>query len=268
MNRNSKTYRWGSWILTGLIFATACLLLSQWQFARADQVHKNNLLVAKNYDAVPVPIEALIKPTDSWNPDLEYRVVSVSGNYLPKTTLLVRNRPLDGNPGFLQLVCFKTDSGNYLWIERGWLASGAKKELPDSIPQVDGKSRKLVLHLRKGEKDNGLSAPIGQLSNINLLLAGKDLPVTKTYLQAYARLKTETPELSRGLALGKPELSEGNHLSYAFQWIIFGLMALGAVGWNISQDRRIRAGQPIRKLKILNRDKDAEIEDQILDEKD
>jgi cytochrome oxidase assembly protein ShyY1 len=85
------------------------------------------------------------------------------------------------------------------------------------------------------------------------------------YTQSYGRLVTEYPELPTGQKLAKPELSEGNHLSYAMQWILFGLMAIGAVFWTISQERRRKQGLPPRKLKILNRDKDAEVEDKILE---
>jgi cytochrome oxidase assembly protein ShyY1 len=77
-------------------------------------------------------------------------------------------------------------------------------------------------------------------------------------------LASESDPQPRGLDLGKPVLSEGNHLSYAMQWILFGLMAFGAVFWNISQDRRRMKGLEPRKLKSLNRDRDAEIEDEIL----
>jgi hypothetical protein len=49
------------------------------------------------------------------------------------------------------------------------------------------------------------------------------------------------------------------------QWILFGLMAIGAVFWTISQERRRKQGLAPRKLKILNRDKDAEVEDKILE---
>ena len=77
----------------------------------------------------------------------------------------------------------------------------------------------------------------------------------------------ETPSLLRGSDLGEPDLTEGNHLSYALQWLAFALMAFGAVFWNISQDRRRRAGLSARKLKMLTQDKDGEIEDELLDRK-
>ena len=75
---------------------------------------------------------------------------------------------------------------------------------------------------------------------------------------------SESPELPKGEPIGKPELSEGNHLSYAMQWILFGLMALGAVIWTLSQERRRKQGLPPRRIRMLNRDKDGEVEDELL----
>jgi cytochrome oxidase assembly protein ShyY1 len=61
-----------------------------------------------------------------------------------------------------------------------------------------------------------------------------------------------------------PELNEGNHLSYAMQWILFALMALGALYWTIAQDRRRVAGLEPRRIKLLTKDSDAEAEDELL----
>ncbi len=62
-----------------------------------------------------------------------------------------------------------------------------------------------------------------------------------------------------------PSLNEGNHLSYAFQWIIFGIMAFIAFGWAYRNERRIAreaAGQIApRKHKENQALEDAEFED-------
>jgi hypothetical protein len=62
-----------------------------------------------------------------------------------------------------------------------------------------------------------------------------------------------------------PSLNEGNHLSYAFQWIIFGIMAFVAFGWAYRNERRIAreaAGQIApRKPKENQALEDAEFED-------
>jgi len=264
MNRNSLLVRWGSWVLLGLIFGVACWFLSQWQFSRADEVHQRNQLVIQNYNRPPVPIERLLQAETSWQAQLEYRQVSLTGHYLPNKSYLVRNRPYQGNPGFLQLVAFQMKNGQTIFVERGWLPTGSKQDAPDNIPAVDSKIRSIIIHLRKSEDKPSNEAPQGQLVNLYIPNAATDLSPVSTYTQAYGRMVSESPTMASGVNLGEPDLSEGNHFSYALQWIVFGLMAFGAVAWNINQDRRSRAGLAPKKLRALNRDKDAEEEDKIL----
>jgi len=262
-SNTSHIRRWVSWLVMTVVFGVGCWLLSQWQFSRQAEVVAANQLINKNFDSEPRPLSEVIKPTDNWNRELEYLPVEVSGNYLPDSTYLVRNRPFDGRPGFLQLAAFKTTEGTVIWVERGWLPTGNNQDSPDNVPKLSDTKMELTIRLRPSESDNGRTAPAGQLANIDLLKAGK-VSSFSTYQQAYGRLASESDPQPRGLDLGKPVLSEGNHLSYAMQWILFGLMAFGAVFWNISQDRRRMKGLEPRKLKSLYRDRDAEIEDEIL----
>lgn len=265
MTKRPNLARWSSWILTGLIFSVACWFLSQWQFSRQAEIVKANQLINLNFELGPAPIADVIGFDEPWASDLEFRPVYIEGNYLPETKVLIRNRPYDGQPGFLQLVAFQMKDESIIWIERGWLPTGLNQDTPDAIPDVDNAFRKAIIRLRATEAPDARQAPVGQLPNIDIPKASSTLGSNRVYLQSYGRLATEQPEANRGVDLGKPQLSEGNHLSYAFQWIIFGLMAIGAVFWNISQDRRRLRGQAPRKLAVLNRDKDGEIEDQILE---
>jgi hypothetical protein len=56
-------------------------------------------------------------------------------------------------------------------------------------------------------------------------------------------------------------MDEGNHLSYALQWLLFGAMAFIAFGWALRQELLYRAG----KQKAKKKDFDSEAEDSILD---
>jgi len=263
-NRQTLT-RWLSWISLATVFAIACWFLSQWQFARAAEVQKSNAIVLANYDSKPVALEELLTPEKIWNSQLEYRQVLVSGHYLKNHSFLIRNRPFEGNPGFLQLVAFETDSANVIWVERGWLPTGNLHDAPDYVPPIDQTHRQITLRLRPSEPKLDRGAPAGQLPSIDLITACKSITDSPSYKQAYGRLVTEFPELPAGQPMPMPELNEGNHLSYAMQWLLFALMAFGAVYWTISQDRRRSQGLAPRKLKLLNKDSDAEAEDKILD---
>lgn len=259
--QGATAIRWSSIVVA---FITACWFLSQWQFDRQAEVVAKNKLIEANYNAESQGISDVLMPDEAWENDLEFRSVNVNGQYLPEQSFLVRNRPLNAYPGFLQLVAFRTDAGSVIWVERGWLPTGSVSDTPDDVPMVDGQARTLEIRLRPAEPELDRTAPAGQLSSIYLgkisLYVDGDV-----YTQAYGRLVSESPALPTGEKIAKPNLSEGNHLSYALQWILFGLMAIGAVLWTFSQERRRKAGLPPRKLRILNRDKDAEVEDKLLE---
>jgi cytochrome oxidase assembly protein ShyY1 len=253
------------WIALVAVFTTGCLALSRWQFDRQAEVVAINSRISASYQEEPIALEELLKVSSPWSKPLEFRAVIVSGNYLNQYSYLVRNRPYNALPGFLQLVAFETDGGAVIWVERGWLPTGSASDFPDEVPRVDDIHRTITLRLRPTEPALDRTAPTGQLSSIDLVAASSFLPNNNSYSQAYGRLISESPELPTGKFLGKPELSEGNHLSYALQWILFGLMAIGAVFWTLSQEKRRTLGLPPRKLKFLNRDRDAEAEDLLLD---
>jgi cytochrome oxidase assembly protein ShyY1 len=264
MASRARITRWLSWISLATVFAIACWFLSQWQFARAAEVQKANEIVLQNYNSKPVVLKELLTPNSTWNPKLEYRQVIATGHYLKKHVFLIRNRPFEGNPGFLQLVAFQTDSQNIIWVERGWLPTGNLQDAPDYVPEINDTHRQLTLRLRPTEPKLDRGAPLGQLPSIDLITANSTITTLPKYSQAYGRLVTEFPKLSAGATMPMPELNEGNHLSYAMQWILFALMALGALYWTIAQDRRRVAGLEPRRIKLLTKDRDAEAEDELL----
>jgi len=263
--QSKRSTGWVKWAVLVISFTTACWFLSQWQFDRQEEVVGKNQLIEANYNAEPNALEEILTPDQNWDSSLEFRSATVTGRYIPEASYIVRNRPLNAYPGFLQLIAFETSQGSVIWIERGWLPTGSTADTPDLIPDVNNDERSLEIRLRPAEPDLDRTAPEGQLSSIYLDEASLKLNKANVYTQAYGRLKFETPEAPRGQAIPKPILSEGNHLSYALQWILFGLMAIGAVFWTLSQERRRKAGLPPRRLRILNRDKDAEVEDKLLD---
>jgi len=100
MRNKNQLLRWLSWIGLVSLFSVACWFLSQWQFSRQEEVSAQNRIVEKNYDASPVALESLLQVDQSWNPEMEYRPVKLSGQYTD-LVYLIRNRPYDGNPGYL-----------------------------------------------------------------------------------------------------------------------------------------------------------------------
>ena len=122
MQTPSKSqYNWLSWTILVIVFTVACWFLSQWQFDRQNEVVAKNKLIEANYNAEAKPLGEVLEPNQAWENNLEFRSVSVTGKYLPEQNFLVRNRPLNAYPGFLQLVAFRTEPGTVIWVERCWL---------------------------------------------------------------------------------------------------------------------------------------------------
>ena len=128
------------------------------------------------------------------------------------------------------------------------------------------------MHILIIEDEPGLQRSIAQY----LLSEGNLCSMASTYFEAlgfgepdypdlYLRLVSEAPTAAAQLTeLPKPRMDEGNHLSYALQWILFALMGISALIWGIRQELRIRSGAPATRRRKTRADRDAEIEDQVL----
>lgn len=259
--------RWAPWLALVVVFAIATTLLSWWQFSRREEKVQKIQLVIENYDAKVVPLDEIDWSHDeAGNPINEWRQVSVTGHYLPDQALLVRNRPLSGSAGFLQLVPFELQTGQILLVERGWLRAGSDITKPESNPLPNSDLRTLTLRLRPSEPDLGKESVPGQVASIDLKEVQR-LVSPAVLTDYYGRMVSEDPGSSElPVAMPKPSLDEGNHLSYALQWLLFGIMAFGAFIWAYRNDKRVRLeAQGVissKRKRQTQADLDASFEDQ------
>lgn len=273
-----RTWRWTGYLAFVVVFAIACVLLSQWQLARRAEAVNADHKVEANYDSTPESIESALPSLASYREAQEWSQVRLDGEYLRDEQLLVRTRPLGGNPGFEVLVPFLLTNGNVFIVDRGWVAVGNDQDSPDSVPAAPAGESTVVVRLRPGEpRLPGRSAPPGQIATIELndihAILGRP-----TYTGAYGLMVSEDPPAAtRPAALPKPAIDEGPHLSYAFQWLVFGILAFVALAWAIRQEYRlVNADDPDEREKAREREKrrnaraptDADIEDAIVDRRD
>ncbi|MDE2592008.1 MAG: SURF1 family protein [Actinomycetales bacterium] len=229
--------RWLAWLLLVVMFAVACSFLSRWQFARRAEVVAANNIVNSNYFQPAVPIDAVLK-NGRFNPQREWHPVMLEGHYVSGSDLLVRNKPYAGNPGFLQVALFQTADLKLYLVDRGWLPTGTNHDHPDLVPTLPSGDIQIIARIRAAESNNGKSAPRGELAAIvpgdaQAELRSKE-PIAEDF---YLRLAAETPRSAVAPKLEtKPELSEGNHLSYAIQWIIFAVLAFVTLVWSVRRE--------------------------------
>jgi len=267
--------RWFGYLAVAIVFAIVCVLLSNWQLARRAEKTHEIALVTDNYDARPVAVETLLPDLDSFDPADEWRPVVLEGTYLTDDEVLVRNRPRGGQPGFEQLVPFRTTDGSVFVVDRGWLPTGNEQDLPDVVPAAPSGTVTVTVRLRPGEPTvAGRGAGEGQIATIHLpeLAERTGEP---TYTGAYGLLVDESPSPTetRPAAAQRPVADEGAHLSYAFQWLIFGILGFVFLGYAIRQEyRALNADDPEeqeraekRERRRLEKRTDADVEDELVD---
>jgi cytochrome oxidase assembly protein ShyY1 len=267
--------RWFGYLALVVVFAIGCSLLAMWQLARRDEARAEIDRVETNWESTPRPVADVLPQLDSFDPDQKWIPVILNGEYLTDEQVLARGRPRDGNPGFEVLVPFRLDDGSVFIVDRGWLPVGNTGDTPESVPAAPGGRVTVVARLKAGEPIvPGRSAPAGQIATVHLpdLAERVGEPM---YTGAYGLMASEDPAPATApLQQVKPAPDEGPHLSYAFQWFVFGIMALGALVWAVRQEYRARNSEDPavveyeekrKKRAVKKGPTDAEIEDALLD---
>ena len=224
--------RWLGGLALAAVVAAVCVLLGTWQWDRREQAAARNAAVVANYDAAPVPVQDVAAVVDGVLPDgSEWTPVTARGRYLAEHTLLVRNRPLDGRPGYHVLVPLRLETGGVLVVDRGWVPTGATGLEPDVVPPPPEGQVEVVVRLRPPEPPADRDAPPGQVDRIDTARVADLLPGEDVLAGAYGVLASEqrAPDVAPVL-LPRPQTTEGPHLSYSLQWFVFAAGAFVAYG--------------------------------------
>jgi cytochrome oxidase assembly protein ShyY1 len=228
------------WLMVTLVvlaFATACFtLLAPWQFRRHDERSATNAAVRSSFDAAPVPLGGP-------GSDGEWRLVTLSGTYLPEGETLARLRTVLGEPAFEVLTPFRRTDGSVVLVDRGFVRPDGKSAAPAYPPPPAGRVD-LVARVRSDEtdpqhRDAFSDATNGGRAQVYAVDSRTVAKATGLAIQpGYVQLEAGSPGVLGPLPL--PELDAGPFLSYALQWIAFGTMAL--LAWLYFTWREIRPG--------------------------
>ncbi|SDT28048.1 Cytochrome oxidase assembly protein ShyY1 [Pseudarthrobacter equi] len=231
--------KWLGYLLLAAIFATACVFLGRWQMDRRAETLAEINRVVSNYSATPFPFAAARDQFSQLDPAKEWTQVQVQGTYDTDGQRIVRNRPLNGQPGYEVVVPFKLATGETVIIDRGWLPIGNNNPgSPDSVPAPPSGEVTAVVRLKHPEPELNRGAPAGQLASIDLPTYAAQLgyPVLTG---AYGQLASETPAAAEmPVAFPKPSTEEGTHLSYSLQWFAFGVLMFVGFGYAARQQAR------------------------------
>lgn len=231
--------KWLGYFLLAAVFATACVFLGRWQMDRRAETLAEINRINSNYSAAPVPFEEVREQFIHLDPEREWTQVTLKGEYDVANQRVVRNRPLNGQPGYEVVVPLKLASGEAVVIDRGWLPIGNNTPgRPDSVPEPPKGTVTVVARLKPAEPQLDRGALEGQLASIDLNGYAKELGYP-LLTGAYGQLASESPAVQpMPAAFPKPSTEEGTHLSYSLQWFAFGVLMFVAFFYAARQQAR------------------------------
>ena len=212
-----------------LAFAFACAyLLAPWQFHRSTERDGANAALQNALTLAPVPREEIVAPGTEPSPAVKWRQVRVVGTYLPVGEVLVRLRSIDGGAGSEVLTPLRTPSGETLLVDRGYLRLAAGSSTAVAVPPAPAGPVTLVGYqlLDEPASDRAAIDEGGRrqvyAANAGQIAATTGVPAAPGYIQL---LDGQAGVLT---AVPLPQLDPNSSYSYAWQWMIFGVMAVGA----------------------------------------
>lgn len=234
-----------SWILLALFVIAftyvSITILSPWQLHKDDDIVERNHQLEAAFEADPVSYHEAINADGSLDADKEWTRVYLTGHYLNEYETLLRMRPVSSGPSYQSLVPFETTEGDVILVNRGWIAAGEANAVPDDLEPAPNGEVHINGFARLGEAVHP-NAPIErdgykQVYSINAKTI-TDVTGVEGLSTAFVQLSEDQPG---GLfTIPLPSMDRGNHLSYGYQWIAFGILAPIGLGWFIYTEFRER----------------------------
>lgn len=219
--------------------------LSAWQFGRLGDRRAFNEQVRSRASLPPAPIADLVGLSPE---EVEWRPVVVGGTFRPKDEVIVLNRSQNLTAGVdaLTPLDFTIDGRQYVvLVDRGFVPlSGEIPPPPDGGVEFLARARKSQQRRLGGLSDpsQGVLREVQRVDVERLadqMTATDDQTLVPFYVDFLQLTSAGGGDIEGIATVANPELTEGSHLSYAIQWIIFSACAI--VAWFILVRRATRS---------------------------
>ncbi|MDV8001926.1 SURF1 family protein [Rhodococcus sp. IEGM 1408] len=215
---------WVIGLLAVVVFAWACFaLLAPWQLGKSGDLEARNSQLEESFQAEPAPLAQVIDRPDGFV-EREWRLVTVSGRWVPDSEALLRLRAVDGEPVYQVLTVFDPVDGPDLLVNRGHVPVGENNTVPD-YPVAPAGQVDITARVRATEA--GLAEPVlvdgrQTVRVVDPVVLGDTLGHTLES-QGYLQLSGGQPGSLSPAPV--PAIENGPYLSYGLQWLLFGVLA-------------------------------------------
>ena len=227
--------------LLAVILVALCLQGARWQFDRHEVRHAKNELIRANVAKAPITESDL---TDLNLNEVAWRSIKITGRFSPESEILVRNRYHEGKYGFGVVTLFQSSAGKNYWVDRGWVVAGKDALTPPETQAVSNELISIEGRVRAENIESQIAGTVfavpgndgeSQLARWN---NEKEITTEPFYFDLInADNSTFTPDVPAAL----PELSDGPHLAYSVQWILFAGLVLFGLYLVIREERKAQA---------------------------
>jgi surfeit locus 1 family protein len=217
-------FRWIPFVAM-LAVVTIGVSLGNWQLRRADEKRTIESRLSARQAQAPLVLTGELQNIEG----IEYRRVTVRGEFDRAWPLYLDNRPNAGNAGFYLLMPFKiAGSDHHVLIARGWLpvdVHNRNKLLPINTPEgqveIEGVAIRNPGHIMQLGQATALQ-PGAILQNLTV---DEVAAASKFSMQAFViEQSTDTHDTLLRNWL-RPSVGIERHLGYAFQWYALALTA-------------------------------------------
>jgi cytochrome oxidase assembly protein ShyY1 len=221
---------WIALVVGVIVFSGACFyILSPWQFGRNSERSAQNAEITNAVNDPAVPLRRLLSVGQEPPASYDWREVTMSGRYLPADEVVARLRQVNDQAAYEILTPFRLDDGSIMLVDRGWVSPN-NGMVPSYAPAPTGH---VTLTARMHpEESNPHKAPLTEQGHREVYSINTGVVSSRTGVHVepgYFTLVDNQPGVLNVLPL--PQVDSGPFLSYALQWIVFGVMALFGLGY-------------------------------------
>lgn len=215
--------------LLAILFIGICLRAADWQYDRHQARSSFNSLIEANLDRSTLnesEIPELGKDAIAW------RLIELKGIFDQQREILIRNRYNNGQYGFGVVTLFISDAGRKYWIDRGWVEPGPDAKTPPKVSKIGTEEVTILGRARYGEIEKGVSGTVFALPNADGTFTlqkwnnSEGIETESFYIDL---ISTSNKDFDPEFPAPLPELSDGPHLAYTVQWLLFALFVI--FGW-------------------------------------
>ena len=221
-----------------VVLLFACVQGAMWQYDRHQARHAKNSVITANVEKSTLDESQLNSLEDS---SRAWRKLSITGNFIPDKEILLRNRYHEGKYGFGVVTLFTSESGKKYWVDRGWVIAGKDAQTPPSVQKITNEKVQITAHVRVQDIESQVQGSVfaipGSNSTPKLTKWNVDQSVA-TEPNYFDLISSSNPAFTPDVPTPLPELSDGPHLAYSFQWILFIFLVAFAWYLVIREDRK------------------------------